>query len=68
MDLPNEIVRLRHQRGLTIRQLAEKTGYNKSNLSLIEQGKRRPRIDVLENILKALGAELTITEMEEGGN
>ncbi len=68
MSIAETLTSLRMKRGLTLRQLSEKTGYNHANLSLIEQGKRRPRVDVLENILKALGAELTITEMEEGGN
>lgn len=57
-----QITRLRNDKGYTIRKLAELTGYNISNLSLIEQGKRKPRIDVLQNILKALDAELKITE------
>lgn len=51
---------LRQQRGLTIRDLSEQTGINIANISLIETGKRIPRVDTLAKILSALGAELTI--------
>ena len=51
---------LRQQRGFTIRDLSAETGINISNISLIETGKRIPRIDTLAKILSALGAELTI--------
>lgn len=51
---------LRQQQGLTIRDLSAETGINIANLSLIETGKRIPRIDTLAKILSALGADLII--------
>lgn len=59
-NLSEILTTLRQQRGLTIRDLSEQTGINIANLSLIETGKRIPRVDTLAKILSALGAELTI--------
>lgn len=61
-NLSEILTTLRQQRGLTIRDLSEQTGINIANLSIIETGKRIPRIDTLAKILSALGAELTITK------
>lgn len=60
MDVLEQLAELRVRRGVNLRTLSEMTGYNISNLSLIERGERQPQLDTLEKILDALGAELTI--------
>lgn len=60
MKILEQLAELRMQRGVNLRTLSEMTGYNISNLSLIERGERQPQLDTLEKILDALGAELTI--------
>lgn len=60
MKILEQIQELRIKRGVNLRTLSEMTGYNISNLSLIERGERQPQLDTLEKILDALGAELTI--------
>lgn len=64
MSVLEQLKALREERGINIRTLAEKTGYNISNLSLIEQGKRQPQLDTLEKILDALDAELIIKKRD----
>lgn len=60
-DLRLHITSLRKQKGITLSQLSEMTGLNRSNLSLIERGLREPGIEMFQKILDALDAELTIT-------
>ena len=60
MKILEQLAELRMQKGVNHRTLSEMTGYNISNLSLIERGERQPQLDTLEKILNALGAELTI--------
>jgi transcriptional regulator with XRE-family HTH domain len=50
----------RERNGLTIRQLADLTGYHYSNIGKIEQGKYAVSVDVAGKIAKALGYRLEI--------
>lgn len=53
--------RIRHARtgaGLTLDDLAEKTGIAPSQLSLIENGHREPKLTLLGNLSAALGVEI----------
>lgn len=49
------LVRIRHERGLTQERLAELSGYTQQYLSGIEQGQRNPTIVTLFEIASALG-------------
>lgn len=54
--------RLRHARrakGLTLAELGEKVGRTPSVLSLIENGKREPRLSLVEQLAGALGVPVT---------
>jgi transcriptional regulator with XRE-family HTH domain len=51
-----KIVRTAH--GLTLAQLADRVSVGSSYLSLIEAGKRKPSLDVLQEISSALGVPL----------
>lgn len=61
MKISETLANLRRERKMTVRALAQATGLNISNISLIETGKRIPQIDTLIKILDALDAELMIT-------
>jgi transcriptional regulator with XRE-family HTH domain len=50
----------RKEKGVTLDQLAEKTGINKGRLSRIEHEKANPTVDTLKKIAKALKSELII--------
>jgi transcriptional regulator with XRE-family HTH domain len=45
----------RKMRGMTLEQLAEKIGKNKSYLSRVENNKERPNLEFLVNVADALG-------------
>ncbi|TQJ32799.1 XRE family transcriptional regulator [Microbacterium sp. SLBN-146] len=54
--------RIRHQRqsrGLTLDELGERVGIAGSQLSLIENGKREPKLSILQAIAAATGVEVT---------
>ena len=59
-NIGNAIKLCRTRRGLTQGQLAEAAGLSTSYLSLIEQGKRKPNLDVLDDIAEALAVPLNI--------
>ena len=64
MKISETLANLRRERKMTVRALAQATGLNISNISLIETGKRIPQIDTLIKILDALGAELMIRKKD----
>lgn len=64
MKISETLANLRRERKMTVRALAQSTGLNISNISLIETGKRIPQIDTLIKILDALDAELMIRKKD----
>lgn len=56
------IAALRAKKQMTVRDLADKTGINHSNLCKIEGGKLAPTIDTLSKIADALGVRIEIIE------
>jgi transcriptional regulator with XRE-family HTH domain len=54
-----ELRRLRKERGLTQRGLAEASGVDPATISLVENGKRRPHLETLDSLAMALGVEVT---------
>src|SRR6201995_3586387 len=62
LDLAMFGQRLKHARkakGLTLADLGEKVGRTASVLSLIENGKREPRLSLVEQLATALGIPVT---------
>lgn len=57
----NMLQSARKSQGITIIQLSEKTGFNPSNISRIEQGKYNLSIDILTALCKALGLKVELT-------
>ncbi len=55
-----QLARLRIQRGLTQKQLAEKVGKTQPSIARLESGRHVPTLDLLEQIATVLGARLTI--------
>jgi len=59
------IRRVRQSRGLTLTELAERSGLTKGFLSLIENGRATPSMDSWARIQSALGASLFIPVQQE---
>lgn len=62
IPIGEQIAQLRSKRGLSVRQLADLCGMDYSNLSKIERGTYNASIAVINKILTALDAQLTIVE------
>lgn len=52
----------RQRRGLTLDQVARRSGVAKSTLSLYENGHQQPSVAALDHLLGTLGVELTIRD------
>lgn len=52
----------RLKRGVSIRQLADMAGVNKTTIQRIEKGEVSPSLEVLERILDALSLRIAIEE------
>ena len=55
----------RQELGMTIEQLAEKSGVSVSTIKRIENGSVSPNVETLIHVLKALGLMLTVKPWEE---
>lgn len=64
-SIGKQIAAIRKKKGMSLRQLAELTGLNHSNIGKIELGKYSVGVDILGKICDALGCELKITEKED---
>ena len=58
MALPRKLRELRHDIGLSLRELARRTGIDPSALSRYERGLKTPRGDTVQTIAVALGMEM----------
>ena len=58
-----QIHRIRKQRGMTQKELAELIGTSKSDISDMENGRKKLSVDRLDNIAIALDAHLNIILM-----
>lgn len=56
----DSIKALRAERGLTIRELATRTGLSAAAISRWESGQRVPSVDSFNRVMTALDAELTV--------
>ncbi len=53
-----QLKRLRRQRGLSQEELAERAGINRSYLSLLENGRSSPTMEVVEKLAQGLGVSI----------
>ena len=60
----NKIKSIRQKKGLTQVQLSEMSKLARTTISKIEAGKFNASIDLLEKLIKPLGAELDIKEVD----
>jgi transcriptional regulator with XRE-family HTH domain len=60
-DIGARIKALREERGWTLGRLAQRTGFETSYISMVENGKRTPKIDRQERFAHAFG--LTVGEL-----
>lgn len=59
-ELGNKINELRRQRGMSIRELAERSEVNKATIVNLEKGRFSPRYEIVERIVKELGGTIEI--------
>lgn len=59
-ELGNTINELRQQRGMSIRELAERSEVNKATIVNLEKGRFSPRYEIVERIVKELGGTIEI--------
>ena len=55
----------RQRKGISIRQLAERAGVNKSTITRIEKGEMSPTIEVFEKILSAMSIGIQLVYEDE---
>ena len=58
MNIGSRIREVRKELGLSQEELAEKTGLNRSYLSLVENGRSSPTFEFIERISKGLGLDI----------
>lgn len=68
MNLKNNIRQFRLLSGLTQEELAEKVGISVNYLSLLENKRREPSIDLLKSFSKELGVPVSILIAEFKSN
>ena len=60
----NKIKNIRQKKGLTQSQVSEMSQLTRTTISKIEAGKFNASIDLIERLIKPLGAELDIKEVD----
>lgn len=60
----NKIKNIRQKKGLTQSQLSEMSKLTRTTISKIEAGKFNASIDLIERLIKPLGSELDIKEVD----
>lgn len=59
----SKINQIRINKGMTIQEVSDITGLDKSNICKIEKGKYNVSIDILGKVCKALESEIVIKEV-----
>lgn len=60
LDLADEVLRLRLEKGWSQSELADRAGTKQSNISLLESGLANPTMKFLQKIADAFGTELEV--------
>lgn len=60
-----QVARLRMQRGLTQKQLADLLGTKQSSIARLESGNSEPSLSFLRRVVQALGAKLEVKIIED---
>lgn len=59
MNIGERIRKIRIEKGMTQKEIAEKCGINDANIRKYESGRQNPKIDTIEKIAKALDVEVS---------
>lgn len=59
-DIGPALRRIRQKRGLTLAQIAARTGFSISHLSQIERGKTTPTVNTINQIVACYGMEISV--------
>ena len=54
------VAQLRKERGLTQKELAERTGINQADISKLENGTRNPSLKLLKRLADGMGMDLKL--------
>ena len=54
------LARLRKEKGLTQKELAERTGINQADISKLENGTRNPSLKLLKRLADGMGMDLKL--------
>lgn len=72
MDLEYELIcdfiKLRHELGLTQKQMADEVGVVRELIAVLETRKKTPQVTTLIKLLKPFGYTLSITKIKEVKN
>jgi len=60
-EITKALIVARSSKGMTQKELSERTGIRQSNISRIENGIESPTIDTLQKLAKGLGMNLVIS-------
>jgi len=61
LDLADEVLRLRMEKGWSQTELAERAGTKQANISRLESGLSNPSVNFLHKLAKALDVNLTVS-------
>jgi transcriptional regulator with XRE-family HTH domain len=61
MDLADEVLELRMEKGWTQEELAERVGTAQANISRLENGLANPTFEFLQRLCDAFGTELRVS-------
>ncbi len=64
LDLADDILRLRMEKGWSQAELAERAGTKQANISRLESGLSNPSVNFLQKVAKALDTEISIRFQE----
>jgi transcriptional regulator with XRE-family HTH domain len=65
LDIANDVLRLRLEKGWSQAELAERVGTKQANISRLENGLANPSVELLQRLAKAFGTELVVRLRKE---
>lgn len=60
LDLANDVIRLRTERGWTQKELAQRVGTRQANISRLENGLANPTFRFMQKLSEVFGVDLTL--------
>ncbi len=66
-DIIRTMVEARKEKGITQKELAERTGITQADISRIENGTRNPSLNMIKRLAKGMGMRLRLEFIPEAG-